>query len=608
VGAIPEFPHRSGEQGAGVMRGLLEWIESRTGWVRLVGGALMAPIPGGARWRYTWGSLLAFAFFTQVVTGFFLWTHYSPSAQTAWESVWYLEYVVPGGWFLRGLHHFTAQLFVVLLVVHVVQLVLFRAYVAPRELAFWLALLLVPLAVGMSVTGWLLPFDQKGYWAARVPLNLTGLAPGVGGGMQQVMMGGGEIGHHTLTRFLALHAGLFPLLMGVILLLHLWLHFRERLRGWENAPDHAERHWPDQLLRDAFACLLATALVVTLVLMNRGAGLGAPVDASEDYGAARPEWLFLFLYQFLKLFRGSAEVWGAVIVPSMVFAFLVVMPWIGRSRFGHAVNVVVIGLLLLGATVLTGAALLEDRNDPVFRAAVRQADSDGARVRRLAELAGRIPAEGALALVRDDPLWQGPRLFARHCASCHRYDGHDGLGRVPVEAQTASELKGFANREWLAGLFDPEHVASVRYFGGTRFENGQMARFVKRDVAGFDESEREQLRRVILAVSAEAGLAAQREMDQRDEALIEEGRVLIDDETMRCTECHKFHEHDYDPVGPELTGYGSRDWLVEFIKDPAHARFYGRRNDRMPRYGVEEVLDEKRIGLIADWLRGEWPE
>jgi ubiquinol-cytochrome c reductase cytochrome b subunit len=75
---------------------------------------------------------------------------------------------------------------------------------------------------------------------------------------------------------------------------------------------------------------------------------------------------------------------------------------------------------------------------------------------------------------------------------------------------------------------------------------------------------------------------------------------------MRCTECHKFHEHDDLPVGPDLTGYGSRAWLIEFIGDPAHARFYGRRNDRMPRYAVEQVLSEREIGLIADWLRGDW--
>jgi ubiquinol-cytochrome c reductase cytochrome b subunit len=118
---------------------------------------------------------------------------------------------------------------------------------------------------------------------------------------------------------------------------------------------------------------------------------------------------------------------------------------------------------------------------------------------------------------------------------------------------------------------------------------------------------RRQLRRVIIALSAEAQLPRQADLDQRDAALIAEGRQLIDSEEMRCTECHRFHEFDYEPSAPDLTGYGSRDWLMEFIRDPAHERFYGERNDRMPRYGPEEILDDAAVGLIVDWLRWEDP-
>jgi ubiquinol-cytochrome c reductase cytochrome b subunit len=590
------------------MKGLLGWLESRTGWVQPMRDALLAPIPGGARWRHVWGSLLLFTFVTQVVTGFGLWMYYSPSAQTAWESVWYLEEAVPGGWFLRGLHHFTAQFFLVLLVVHLVQLVLYRCYTAPRDLSFWLVLLLVPLAVGISVTGWLLPMDQKGYWAAQVPLNLVGLTPLVGYELQQMLMGGSAIGHHTLTRFLALHAGLLPLALGLVLAIHLWLHFRERrLPSADSRGAGADRSWPDQMSRDAFACVLAMALMVTLVWINRGAGLGAPVDVSEEYPAARPEWMFLFLYEFLKLFPGPTEVWGAIVIPGLVFLLIALMPWIGRSRVGHVFNVVVIGLLLAGSAFLMGAALRADSRDLNYRSALERARADGDRARELATLAGGIPPSGALSLVRQDPLLQGPRLFAQHCASCHRYDGHDGLGQVPADSQSASDLHGFASREWLTGLLDPQRVDSPDYFGGTEFANGQMVRFVKRDVARFEQDEQEQLRRVIAAVSAEARLYSQREIDARDEPLILEGRTLIDSEQMRCTECHKFHEYDEGGRGPDLTGYGSRDWLVQFIADPEHQRFYGQRNDRMPRYGPEEILDDGQIQLLADWLRGEWP-
>ena len=169
-------------------------------------------------------------------------------------------------------------------------------------------------------------------------------------------------------------------------------------------------------------------------------------------------------------------------------------------------------------------------------------------------------------------------------------------------------LKHFARREWLAGLLDPQRVDSPHYFGGTKFKEGKMVKFVKKDVAGFAPEQKEQLRKIIAALSAEAGLKSQRDLDQRDAAVIAEGKTLIATEAMRCTECHQFHKPDEDASAPDLTGFGSRDWLVDFISNPAHTRFYGKRNDRMPAFGEDKVLDDHAIGLLADWLRGDWYE
>jgi ubiquinol-cytochrome c reductase cytochrome b subunit len=585
---------------------LFSWLDRRTGLVAGTLRVLLEPIPGGARWRHVWGTLLALVFVTQVITGFFLWIGYSASTQTAWESVYYLEQEVSTGWFLRGLHHFTAQLLIVLLGVHLVTLILSRAYTAPRELSFWLVLLLVPLFVGISVTGWLLPYDQKAYWAARIPLNLLGLAPVIGPALQQVLIGGPEVGHLTLTRFLAMHAGLLPLLIGGILLLHLHLLFRERLVAPTPTQSSGRPYWPDQACLDAFAFALALALVVVVVLVTGGAGLGAPADPAQEYSAARPEWHFLFLYQFLKLFPGQSEIWGAVIIPTVVFLVFLLMPWIGRSTAGHILNVTFVMALLIGAAGLTATAWFADRSDRGYQAAVAHARDDGDRARLLAAAPAGIPPAGALSMVRDDPLLQGPRLFANHCAGCHRHNGNNGLGEIPGDEPSASDLYGFASRAWIAGLLDPDRVDGPHYFGGTRFEDGRMVRFVKRDVAGFTLDQKLELQSVIVALSAEAALPGQREKDRGDAALIVEGRAAMAGESMRCTECHKFHEHDDLPVGPDLTGYGSREWLIDFIGDPAHARFYGRRNDRMPRYAEDQVLQPGEIELIADWLRGDW--
>ncbi len=114
------------------MNALVNWLDNRTGIRNFVHEALYERIPGGARWRYVWGSTLVFAFCAQVITGFALWMYYSPSAQTAWESVYYIQHETAFGWLLRGMHHFMAQAMVVLLALHLMQVVIDGAYRAPR--------------------------------------------------------------------------------------------------------------------------------------------------------------------------------------------------------------------------------------------------------------------------------------------------------------------------------------------------------------------------------------------------------------------------------------------------------------------------------------------
>ena len=153
------------------MKRLIDWLDDRSGIRGLVKEALYEKVPGGARWRYVWGSCLTFVFFVQIVTGTLLWMFYSPSTQTAWESVYFLEHQVAGGWFLRGVHHYMAQAMIVLLVLHLMQVVIDGAYKAPRELNFWFGIMMMGVTLALSLTGYLLPWDQKGYWATAVATN-----------------------------------------------------------------------------------------------------------------------------------------------------------------------------------------------------------------------------------------------------------------------------------------------------------------------------------------------------------------------------------------------------------------------------------------------------
>lgn len=597
------------------MRALLDWLDQRSGFRKLAHEALYENVPGGARWRYVWGSTLTFALAVQFITGIFLWMGYAPSSQTAWESVYYMQDVMTGGWLLRGLHHYTAQAMIILLALHLMQVIIDGAYKAPRELNFWFGVILLQLVLALSLTGYLLPWDQKGFWATKVATNLLGAAPGLGPVLQKLIIGGQDYGHLTLTRFFALHAGVIPGLITALLAGHIYLFRRHGLTAKEprRGPDAA--FWPDQVLRDVVACLAVLATVLFLIVRPRlfaataplGAELGAPADPSEPYSAARPDWYFLFLFQFLKFFPGGTEVWGAIIIPSLVMVVIFLMPFLGRWRLGHWFNLGFLCSVLAGAALLTYLAVAEDRHNENYRAAAKAAQWEADRVRVLAQSPAGIPTSGAVTLLRNDPLTQGPKLFAQKCATCHRYDGHDGTGVVPREPESASDLKGFASRAWLTGLLDPERVSSTNYFGGTKFHDGKMSKFVKKDVAAFAPEQKAGLGKVIMAISAEAQLKGQLAADQTDAAAIEQGRALIRDQ-LRCTECHAFHKPDEDATGPDLTGYGSRKWLINFISNSAHQDFYGTRNDRMPAFGSDQILSEQAIGLIADWLRGTWYE
>lgn len=612
------------------MKAILDWLDHRTGWRKFSHEALYENVPGGARWRYVWGSTLTFCLFMQFVTGIFLWMAYSPSSQTAWESVNFIQEEMTGGWLLRGLHHYIAHAMTVLLVLHLMQVIIDGAYQAPREVNFWFGLALLGLVLAMSLTGYLLPWDQKGYWATKVATNLVVVVPFLGPALQKVIIGGAEYGHHTLTRFFALHAGVLPAATAALVIAHVALFRKHGLTAKEpkRKPDAA--FWPDQVLKDVVACLAVLATVLFLILRHRlfgtqgplGAELGAPADPSEQFSAARPDWYFLFLFQFLKYFPGETEVWGAIVIPGLVFGLITLMPFIGRwgvdrleigrwkfarLPLGHWCNVGLLFMLIVGSVWLTFAAVKEDSNNPMYRAAVELAEREAARVRVLAKAPAGIPTEGAVTLLRHDPLTQGPKLFSARCASCHRYDGHDGTGKVPTDPQSASDLKGFASREWLAGFLDPERIGTTNYFGATRFRTGKMVKFVHEKVAKFLPEKKAQLQKLIVALSAEAQLKSQLAEDRHDAATVLEGMALLRDE-LSCTDCHQFHKQDADATGPDLTGYGSRKWLISFILNPAHADFYGERNDRMPKFGEDGIMSEQQIGLVADWLRGTWYE
>jgi ubiquinol-cytochrome c reductase cytochrome b subunit len=402
------------------MKRLLDWLDHRTGYRELMAEALYERIPGGAKWRYVWGSTLVFTFFVQVVTGFALWMSYSPSATTAWESVYYIEHEMTLGWFVRGMHHFAAQAMVILLILHLMQVVIDGAYRAPREVNFWLGLILMQIVLFLGLTGYLLPWDQKGYYATQVATEIMGSTPMVGPALQQLIQGGSQYGHHTLTRFFALHAGVLPALLVLFLSLHIYVFRRHGITAVKPEASKESHFWPDQVLRDGVACLAVLLAVVGATWYWRGAELTAPANPAEAYAAARPEWYYLFLFRFLKFpwvsEMGEAtelgEAFGGVLVPGIAMGILVLMPIIAYIRGGHYFNLAYLWVMVGIAGVLTGLAWYEDwyadtEEGRTFRAAVTEAHRDADRVVELAKAPTGIPPEGAVRLLAEDPPHPG---------------------------------------------------------------------------------------------------------------------------------------------------------------------------------------------------------
>jgi ubiquinol-cytochrome c reductase cytochrome b subunit len=601
------------------MKKLLDWLDLRTGYRALSREVLFEPIPGGARWRYVWGSMLSFAVVVQFITGVFLWMGYSPSAQTAWESVFYLQERMPAGWLLRGIHHYTAQLMVPLLVLHLMQVVIDGAYKAPREVNYFFGIGLLLLVLGLSLTGYLLPWDQKGYWATKVATNLVAGVPLVGPPLQKIIVGGADYGHQTLTRFFALHAGVLSGLLVLLIGAHLYLFRRHGITAKKPLKRPDAMFWPDQILKECVAALAIMAAVLILVVRSHGADLGAPANPSEQFSAARPDWYFMFLFQFLKDFPafasdhlpklpGGVELWGSTLLPALVLVVVTLMPVWSRWRAGHYFNILMLSSLLAGFCWFTWRGFAADWHDPSYRAAAAQSATEARRAKELA--AHGIPPEGAIALLKNDPATQAPKLFAAKCANCHSYDGHNGAGLALTEKQSAADLKGFGSRDWLRGFLDPTQHVSTRYWGGTAFVNppqgkrpSKMTKTVTEDIAAYTPEQKADLNKVISALSAEAKLASQADSDAKDSAIIEEGRKLMGSSGLNCAECHKWREEEDGK--PDLNGWASRPWLLDFLKNPAHDQFYGNRNDRMPAFGEKAELTPRQMEMIVDWMRGE---
>ncbi len=205
----------------------LRWLDEQTGLVTALGNWFQRPVAGGPAWRFVWPVTIAFTFLVQAITGLVIWMYYSPGAQSSWESVYYLQYHALGGWLLRAIHYYAGQVLLVLIGLYVLQMVLLGTYTARRTVLYWTILLMALITLGLNLTGDLLPWDQNSYWASGIRIAYLAHTPVAGPWLAKLAVGGQQFGTFTITRFLALHAGVLTAALLGLIWLHAWLAGRQ---------------------------------------------------------------------------------------------------------------------------------------------------------------------------------------------------------------------------------------------------------------------------------------------------------------------------------------------------------------------------------------------
>jgi quinol-cytochrome oxidoreductase complex cytochrome b subunit len=317
--------------------GLLESIEARLHLSPFVNALLHVRVPIEAKTYYL-GGITLFLFGIQVVTGTLLALYYRPTPDAAYESVLSITSDVTFGWLIRSIHHWAANLMILSLVLHVLRIFMQAAYKYPRELTWIVGGGLLAVAIAFGFTGYLLPWDQRAYWATVVGTEIAGSVPVVGPGLLLLLRGGADVTDATLSRFFGIHVLVLPLLLGALIGVHLLFVHQQGLanptrpdgRPGKPGPDLSKEKtkpfFPDYLLDELIAWYAVMAALVVLASLFP-AGLEDKADPLLTPAHIKPEWYFLGVYELLKHVPRTI----GVVTPIILVAVIVIVPLLDRN-------------------------------------------------------------------------------------------------------------------------------------------------------------------------------------------------------------------------------------------------------------------------------------
>jgi ubiquinol-cytochrome c reductase cytochrome b subunit len=362
------------------MKKIYHWFDQRLGisdtWMPMLRHPVPRELAGPLGWWYVFGSASLTLFMIQIVTGICLALTYVPSAGQAYESLLYLNYQQPWGWFLRSLHYWSGSAMVVMVLVHMTQVFLHAAYKYPRELTWLIGVGLLLCTLGMAFTGQVLRWDPDAYWGVGVGAAMAGRVPTVGPTIVDLLLGGPIIGADTLSRFFALHVFVIPGLLIALLVVHLWLVVKQGISvppvpGVRVDPATYDAQYQEELrqgepflgeamLKDIFFSALVVIVVVVIAALAGPKGPSAPPDPTLSGANPRPDWPFLWLFGLLSLSPPEAETAIILTMPIVLVVGLLAVPFISNrgerapTRRPVAVLMVIVIYAILGVFTYEG--------------------------------------------------------------------------------------------------------------------------------------------------------------------------------------------------------------------------------------------------------------
>ncbi|MBV8246259.1 MAG: cytochrome b N-terminal domain-containing protein [Candidatus Eremiobacteraeota bacterium] len=412
---------------------MLNWIESRTGFVSMTKDFLTEDIPGGASYWYVFGSATLFAMILQITTGIFLTFFYAPSAATAWESTKYI-YDHPFMHAVLSIHYWGASAMIALVFLHMLQVVIWGAYKSPRELQWIVGVLLMLVTLVLGLTGYLLPWDMDAYFASQVAINLTTTMPIIGQAIQQFTQDGTVMGTLTINRFFGLHVWLMPALLVLLVGAHLAIFRHNGPAGpavEDPRPLRPGRFWPDQMWMDAAASFIVFVIILFLATFFPPF-LDAKADPNNATFVPYPAWYFLDLFGLLQVVPGDYEIVGSIIIPGIATLILVLLPWLDRSttrdvgsRRGILLTTAVSLVIIWSLTIWAQMGIVQKE------AAAPAGPAPAMAATTTSTGPGGAGGAGNAAAAQTPQDTAGQKVFTTNCSSCHGADGKGVPGAFP---------------------------------------------------------------------------------------------------------------------------------------------------------------------------------